>query len=57
MTEAHDEAYFRASHQGAEIDPIFRKNSRMFGLECKRAIRHVSLLPFVLLLMIWDWSG
>jgi hypothetical protein len=36
MTEAHDEAYFWASHQGAEIDLILRGNGRMFGLECKR---------------------
>ncbi len=31
-----DEAYFWATHQGAEIDLILRKNGRMFGVECKR---------------------
>ena len=35
-TQAHDEAFFWASHQGAEIDLILRHNGRMFGLECKR---------------------
>jgi len=36
MSQAHDEAFFWASHQGAEIDLILRNNGRMFGLECKR---------------------
>jgi hypothetical protein len=36
MSQAHDEAFFWASHQGAEIDLILHKNGRMFGLECKR---------------------
>lgn len=31
-----DEAYFWATHQGAEIDLVLRKNGRMFGIECKR---------------------
>ncbi len=31
-----DEAWFWATHQGAEIDLIFRKNGRMIGIECKR---------------------
>ena len=31
-----DEAYFWATHQGAEIDLILRKDGRMFGVECKR---------------------
>lgn len=31
-----DAAYFWATHQGAEIDLVLRKNSRMFGVECKR---------------------
>ncbi len=35
--EAHDEAYFWATHQGAEIDLILRRGDRMFGVECKRA--------------------
>jgi len=32
-----DEAYFWATHNGAEIDLILMKKDRMFGLECKRA--------------------
>ena len=32
-----DEAYFWATHQGAEIDLLLRKNGRLFGVECKRA--------------------
>lgn len=35
--EAHDEAYFWATHQGAEIDLILRRGDRMLGVECKRA--------------------
>lgn len=31
-----DEAYFWATHQGAEVDLVLRKNGRMFGVECKR---------------------
>lgn len=31
-----DEAYFWATHQGAEIDLVLRKHGRMFGVECKR---------------------
>ncbi len=31
-----DEAYFWATHQGAEIDLVLRKNGRTFGVECKR---------------------
>lgn len=31
-----DEAFFWATHQGAEIDLILRKNGKMFGVECKR---------------------
>lgn len=31
-----DEAFFWATHQGAEIDLILRKDGRMFGIECKR---------------------
>jgi uncharacterized protein len=34
---AHDEAYFWATHQGAEIDLVLRRGERLFGLECKRA--------------------
>lgn len=35
--EAHDEACFWATHQGAEIDLILRRGERLFGVECKRA--------------------
>ncbi|MGD0061473.1 MAG: ATP-binding protein [Verrucomicrobiia bacterium] len=31
-----DEAYFWATHNGAEIDLVLVKNGRMFGVECKR---------------------
>jgi len=36
MSEPHDEAYFWATHQGAEIDLILRRGERLFGVECKR---------------------
>ncbi|MDQ3036785.1 MAG: ATP-binding protein [Myxococcota bacterium] len=36
MTEPHDEAYFWATHQGAEIDLILRRGDRLAGIECKR---------------------
>ena len=32
-----DEIYFWATHNGAEIDLVFRKGVRMYGVECKRA--------------------
>lgn len=32
-----DEVYFWATHNGAEIDLIFSKRGRMYGIECKRA--------------------
>ncbi len=35
--EPYDEAYFWATHQGAEIDLILRRGGRMLGVECKRA--------------------
>ena len=35
--EAHDEAWFWATHQGAEIDLILRRGDRLLGVECKRA--------------------
>jgi predicted AAA+ superfamily ATPase len=35
--EPHDEAWFWATHQGAEIDLILRRGDRLFGVECKRA--------------------
>ena len=31
-----DEAYFWATHQGAEIDLVLVKRGRIFGVECKR---------------------
>lgn len=31
-----DEAYFWATHGGAEIDLVLRKDGRLFGVECKR---------------------
>ena len=34
--EPHDEACFWATHQGAEIDLILRRGSRLLGVECKR---------------------
>jgi len=36
-SQAHDEAYFWATHQGAEIDLILRRGDRLLGIECKRA--------------------
>jgi hypothetical protein len=33
----HDEAYFWATHQGAEIDLLLRRGDRLVGIECKRA--------------------
>lgn len=35
-TEPHDEAYFWATHQGAEIDLILALDDRLLGIECKR---------------------
>lgn len=32
-----DDVYFWATHNGAEIDLIFSKGGRMYGVECKRA--------------------
>jgi hypothetical protein len=32
-----DEAFFWATHNGAEIDLLLRKNGRLLGVECKRA--------------------
>ena len=36
-TEPHDDAWFWATHQGAEIDMILRRGDRFLGVECKRA--------------------
>ncbi|MEO7361756.1 MAG: ATP-binding protein [Gemmatimonadaceae bacterium] len=35
-TEPHDEAYFWATQQGAEIDLILRRGDRLLAVECKR---------------------
>lgn len=37
MHAAYDEAFFWATHQGAEIDLILRRGDRLLGVECKRA--------------------
>lgn len=37
LTQAHDDAYFWATHQGAEIDLILRRGDTLFGVECKRS--------------------
>jgi hypothetical protein len=31
-----EEAYYRAAHQGAEIDLVWFKHGRRIGVECKR---------------------
>lgn len=36
-SEPHDEAWFWATYQGAEIDLLLRRGDRLFGVECKRA--------------------
>ncbi|MEZ4267038.1 MAG: ATP-binding protein [Myxococcota bacterium] len=36
-TEAHDDAYFWATHQGAEVDLILSRGGRLYGVEVKRA--------------------
>jgi predicted AAA+ superfamily ATPase len=36
-TEPHEEAWFWATHQGAEIDLLLRRGDRLLGVECKRA--------------------
>lgn len=36
MMEPHDDAYFWATHQGAEIDLVLRRGNRLLGVECKR---------------------
>jgi uncharacterized protein len=35
--EPHDEAYFWATHQGAEIDLLLRRGNELLGIECKRS--------------------
>ena len=34
--EAHDEALFWATHQGAEMDLVLRRGHELLGVECKR---------------------
>ena len=36
-TEPHDEAFFWATHQGAEIDLVLRRGDDLYGVECKLA--------------------
>ncbi len=36
-SEPHEDAWFWATHQGAEIDLILRRGERLLGVECKRA--------------------
>ena len=36
-TEPCDEAWYWATHQGAEIDLVLRRCDRLLGVECKRA--------------------
>lgn len=36
-SEPHDEPWFWATHQGAEIDLILRRGNRLYGVEIKRA--------------------
>ena len=35
--EPHDEAFFWATHQGAEIDLLLRRGDELLGVECKRS--------------------
>ena len=37
LSEPYDEAFFWATHQGAEIDVVLRHGDRLFGVEVKRA--------------------
>ena len=37
LNEAHDEAWFWATHQGAEIDLILKRGQTLVGIECKRS--------------------
>jgi uncharacterized protein len=36
-SEPHDDAWFWATHQGAEIDLLLRRGDKLLGIECKRA--------------------
>ncbi len=35
-TTPHDEAFFWATHQGAEMDLVLRRGDQLVGIECKR---------------------
>ena len=35
-SEPNDEAFFWATHQGAEIDLVIRRGGHLLGVECKR---------------------
>ena len=37
MSVEPDDVYFWATHNGAEIDLVFSKGGRMYGVECKRS--------------------
>jgi len=37
MSEPHDEAFFWATHQGAEMDLVLRRGDELMGVECKRS--------------------
>ena len=34
--QPHDDAFFWATHQGAEVDLVLRRGDRLLGVECKR---------------------
>jgi len=36
-SEPHDQTYFWATHQGAEIDLVLQRGDKLLGVECKRA--------------------
>ena len=36
MSGDHDEAFFWATHQGAELDLLLRRGDELLGVECKR---------------------
>jgi len=37
LAEPHDEAFFWATHQGAEIDLVLKREGALYGIECKFA--------------------
>ncbi len=37
LAEPHEEAFFWATHQGAEIDLVLRRDGALYGIECKFA--------------------